>query len=81
MSQLLWLPFWVAILISLWQFIGYMDDNPKPIEEHIYQMLGASAVMFLVAGVGALIKKPKIGAAVGVLAAFFAVLLMAPTIY
>ena len=81
MSQLLWLPFWVAMLVSIWQFIAYMDYNPKPIGEYICQMLIASAVMFIVAGFGAVNHQPKSGAIVGVLVALFAVLAMAPLVY
>jgi hypothetical protein len=80
MLQLLWLPFWVAVLILLWQYIPIVDDRSKPLGLRIEEMLIASATMFTVARLGATAQRPKTGAALGILAALIAVLCMAPTL-
>jgi hypothetical protein len=78
--QLLWLPFWLAVLILLWQYIPVVDDTTKPLALRIVEMLIASATMFMVARLGATAQRPKTGATLGILAALIAVLCMAPTL-
>ena len=80
-ASLLWMTFWVAMLFTLWQAIALWDDNPKPLGEHIRQMAIVSAVLFVTAGLAALNGRSKLGAAIGVLAAFFTASCMAPWIY
>jgi hypothetical protein len=72
LAELFWLTFWLAIVISLWRFIAFVEYITS-LDEHVSHMFIASIIMVTVARLGAIKRRPKTGAAIGVLVALLAV--------
>jgi hypothetical protein len=83
LSFVFWAIFWVAMLLSIWKVIGYLDLSgiPIPFFDHLRQTFISTSAMFILAWYGARTGQPKTWAVIGVIAALFVALWLSPTIY